>query len=79
MPALALLLNAFVWGVSWFPFRQIAGHGLHPLWTTCLIYLAIAVLMGVLRRHAWKASRPFRCCWCWAWRPASPTWASTGP
>jgi len=59
MPALALLLNAFVWGVSWFPFRQIAGHGLHPLWTTCLIYLAIAVLMGMLRRHAWKGFAAF--------------------
>ncbi|RTD91315.1 DMT family transporter [Variovorax atrisoli] len=59
MPALALLLNAFVWGVSWFPFRQIAGHGLHPLWTTCLIYTAIAVLMGVLRRHAWKGFAAF--------------------
>eukprot|EP01036_Dinobryon_divergens_P043516 gene43516-57939_t len=42
MPALALMFNAFVWGVSWFPFRQMASHGLHPLWTTCLIYLAIA-------------------------------------
>jgi len=59
MPALALLLNAFVWGVSWFPFRQIAGHGLHPLWTTCLIYLAIAVVMGLLRRHAWKGFAAF--------------------
>lgn len=54
MPALALIFNAFVWGVSWFPFRQIASHGLHPLWTTCLIYLAIAVLMGLVRRNAWK-------------------------
>ncbi len=25
MPALALIFNAFVWGVSWFPFRQLAG------------------------------------------------------
>lgn len=59
MPALALLLNAFVWGVSWFPFRQIAGHGLHPLWTTCLIYLAIAVVMGLVRRHAWRGFAAF--------------------
>ncbi|MDH6168698.1 drug/metabolite transporter (DMT)-like permease [Variovorax boronicumulans] len=59
MPALALVFNAFVWGVSWFPFRQLAGHGLHPLWTTCLIYLFIAVVMGLLRRHAWKAFAAF--------------------
>lgn len=54
MPALALMFNAFVWGVSWFPFRQVASFGLHPLWTTCLVYLVIAAAMGLLRRHAWK-------------------------
>ncbi|MDQ0042836.1 MULTISPECIES: DMT family transporter [Variovorax] len=55
MPALALIFNAFVWGLSWFPFRHIESHGLHPVWTTCLIYLAIATVMGVVRRHAWKS------------------------
>jgi uncharacterized membrane protein len=59
MPALALIFNAFVWGVSWFPFRQIAGHGMHPLWATCLIYLAIATVMGLMRRHAWKGFAAF--------------------
>jgi len=59
MPALALMFNAFVWGVAWFPFRQMAGHGLHPLWTTCLIYLAIAVVMGLVRRHAWRGFAVF--------------------
>jgi uncharacterized membrane protein len=54
MPALALIFNAFVWGLSWFPFRHIESHGLHPVWTTCLIYLAIATVMGLVRRHAWK-------------------------
>jgi drug/metabolite transporter (DMT)-like permease len=38
LPALALLLNAFVWGVSWWPFRILEGHGLHPLWSTAAIY-----------------------------------------
>ncbi|WP_422088806.1 DMT family transporter [Variovorax sp.] len=59
MPAIALMFNAFVWGVAWFPFRQMAGHGLHPLWTTCLIYLAIAVVMGLVRRHAWRGFAAF--------------------
>lgn len=53
------MFNAFVWGVAWFPFRQMAGHGLHPLWTTCLIYLAIAVVMGLVRRHAWRSFAAF--------------------
>ncbi|MBT2304416.1 DMT family transporter [Variovorax paradoxus] len=55
MPALALIFNAFVWGVSWFPFRQIEAHGLHPVWATALIYALIFVAMGWLRRHTWRA------------------------
>lgn len=53
------MFNAFVWGVSWIPFRQIASHGLHPLWTTCLIYMVIATAMGLVRRHAWKGFAAF--------------------
>lgn len=48
-PALALMLNAFVWGVSWWPFRQLEGYGLHPLWATALIY-AVALLCLVAVR-----------------------------
>ena len=59
MPALALIFNAFVWGVSWFPFRHIERHGMHPLWATCLVYLAIAGAMGLLRRRAWQGFAAF--------------------
>jgi drug/metabolite transporter (DMT)-like permease len=34
----ALTLNAFVWGLSWWPFRALQAHGLHPLWSTALVY-----------------------------------------
>jgi drug/metabolite transporter (DMT)-like permease len=45
LPALALTLNAFVWGTSWWPFRQLEARGLHPLWATVLIYgLAVAII-----------------------------------
>jgi len=45
MAVLALLFNAFVWGVSWWPFRYLQGLGLHPLWTTALVYvLAVALI-----------------------------------
>jgi len=45
-PVLALLVNAFTWGVSWWPFRQLQAMGLHPLWATTLIYVlsALAIL-----------------------------------
>lgn len=47
-PVLALVLNAFVWGVSWWPFRQLHEQGLHPLWSTALMYLlALACALAV--------------------------------
>ena len=50
----ALVVNAFVWGVSWWPFRQLQGYGLHPLWATSLIYLAITAGVLALRFKAWR-------------------------
>ena len=44
-----LVFNAFTWGVSWWPFRQLAALGLHPLWLTGFIY-SIAVVVLVLAR-----------------------------
>lgn len=54
-PALALVFNAFVWGVSWWPFRELQGRGLHPLWSTALIYLVSLSLLLAVRPHAWRA------------------------
>src|SRR6478752_5884068 len=45
---LALVFNAFVWGLSWWPFRVLQEHGVHPLWSTALIYVAsLACLLAV--------------------------------
>jgi drug/metabolite transporter (DMT)-like permease len=47
-PVLALVFNAFVWGVSWWPFRLLHEHGVHPLWSTALMYLlALACALAV--------------------------------
>ena len=47
-PAAALTANAFVWGTSWWPFRQLEAQGLHPLWATVLIYgVAMAVILAL--------------------------------
>lgn len=54
-PALALVLNALIWGVSWWPFRQLHEHaGLHPLWTTAGIYLMAVVVIAGSRPAALK-------------------------
>jgi len=53
----ALLFNAFTWGVSWWPFRQLQAQGLHPLWLTGLCFLvAVAVLLAA-RPGAWALLR----------------------
>jgi drug/metabolite transporter (DMT)-like permease len=54
LAALALVLNAFVWGVSWWPFRQLEAAGLHPLWATVLIYALAVGVITLARPAAWR-------------------------
>jgi drug/metabolite transporter (DMT)-like permease len=54
LPALALVLNALVWGVSWWPFRALEARGLHPLWATAFIYLFAMVCLLAFRPQAWR-------------------------
>jgi len=55
LPALALAFNAFVWGVSWWPFRELQERGLHPIWATALIYAVSMALLLAARPLAWRA------------------------
>ena len=57
LPILALCFNAFTWGVSWWPFRQLGALGLHPLWATVLIYLLAAGVITAWRPAAWRDLR----------------------
>ena len=47
--AIALLFNGLVWGLSWWPLRQLELQGLHPLWATVLIYIPAVVVIVALR------------------------------
>jgi drug/metabolite transporter (DMT)-like permease len=50
----ALVVNAFVWGVSWWPLRQLQSAGLHPLWSTVIMYcFALAVVLAI-KPKAWQ-------------------------
>ncbi|MBK6865805.1 MAG: DMT family transporter [Ideonella sp.] len=51
-PVLALTFNALVWGLAWWPLRQLQGLGLHPLWATVLVFLLAVVLIVALRPGA---------------------------
>ena len=54
LAALALLLNAFVYGVAWWPFRLLQAQGLHPLWATSLIYVFALIVLALVRPQAWR-------------------------
>jgi drug/metabolite transporter (DMT)-like permease len=64
LPALALLLNAFVWGVSWWPFRLLEARGLHPLWATVIVYaLSCAAIVAARPRALAHLLRTPRLAW----------------
>lgn len=51
-PVLALVVNAGVWGLSWWPFRALQDLGVHALWSTALIYCVAFIGFVMLRPSA---------------------------
>ncbi|HTH08492.1 MAG TPA: DMT family transporter [Acidovorax sp.] len=45
LPFAALLFNAFVWGLAWWPFQRMHQAGLHPLWATASMYAVVLVAL----------------------------------
>lgn len=54
LAAAALLLNAFVFGLSWWPFRALQSQGLHPLWATSMTLGMALVCLLLLRPASWR-------------------------
>jgi len=50
----ALITNAAVWGMSWWPFRELQSLGLHPLWSTALIYFFSLACIVLWQPAAWR-------------------------
>ncbi len=63
LPVAALLFNAAVWGVSWWPFRALQGAGLHPLWATVGIYALACGVITLWRPQAWGQLLRTRSLW----------------
>lgn len=62
----ALLVNALVWGISWWPFKQLEALGLHPLWATAIVYamaFAVIALWSMARRVSWVSWRAHPALW----------------
>lgn len=53
-PVLGLLFNALVFGVCWWPLREMQSRGLHPLWATALMYGLAFVVIAALKPQAWR-------------------------
>ena len=63
LAVLALMFNALTWGVSWWPFRQLEHHGLHPLWVTAMSFVVAVMLLGVARPRAFGEVLRHRSLW----------------
>ena len=63
LPALALALNALVWGMSWWPFRALQSHGLHPLWATAIIYIFAMACVTMFKPAGWRGLRKHPMLW----------------
>lgn len=48
------MVNALVWGLSWYPFRLLQDQGVHPLWTTAIVYGAATACITLLMPQAWR-------------------------
>lgn len=49
---LALVFNAFIWGVSWLPYKWLESQGLSILWATALAYMLATGALAVARPGA---------------------------
>jgi drug/metabolite transporter (DMT)-like permease len=55
-----LLFNSLVWGICWWPFKQLESLGLHPLWATALVYGCVTFIIALTlwrsgRLQSWRA------------------------
>ncbi len=53
LAVLALALNALVWGLSWWPMRQLDADGLHPLWATACVFSLATVVVTLISPTGW--------------------------
>ena len=54
LAVLALALNALVWGLSWWPLRQLDADGLHPLWATAAVFALATLVLTFISSQGWR-------------------------
>ena len=63
LPVGALIVNAFVWGVSWWPLRELQSAGLHPLWSTVIMYFFALLVVLSVKPMAWRGLAQYPQLW----------------
>lgn len=63
LPFAALLFNAFVWGLAWWPFQRMHQAGLHPLWATAFMYAVVLLALLAWRPTLWAQVRQHPALW----------------
>jgi len=63
LPHLALLFNAFIWGVSWVPYKWLEAQGLSILWATAICYVAASIALSLARPQALSALIAHKSLW----------------
>lgn len=59
----AMIANAVIWGLIWWPLRRLEASGVHPLFATAAGYLVGAIAVTFVRRHAWFELSTSRSLW----------------
>ena len=57
LAVLALVFNALVWGLSWWPLRQLDAAGLHPLWATAWVFTLATLVLLLISPSGWRSFR----------------------
>ncbi|MDB5770107.1 MAG: putative transrane protein [Burkholderia sp.] len=52
LPVIGLVSNAFIWGVMWWPLKELRALGWHPLWSTTVIFLLATAGLLLFKRNA---------------------------
>ncbi|WP_333846109.1 DMT family transporter [Limnohabitans sp.] len=63
LAVLALALNALVWGLSWWPLRQLDANGLHPLWSTACVFTLATLVLTLVRPSGWGHFKQYPQLW----------------
>jgi drug/metabolite transporter (DMT)-like permease len=52
LPVVGLVGNAFIWGVMWWPLKELREQGWHPLWSTTAVFLLATAGLLLFKRNA---------------------------